>query len=107
MGCATRSGVLRISNEDIDQANGILREFAPALVDTERSGRCFCDAYGPARSAVVASVSQTGRVVFAGAGSGSGFRIAPGISQRIAEQFGVLSGEHSEHAPAMMRVQDV
>lgn len=74
---------LRITGGDIDRGRAVLERFAPALADSIQSGRCFCDAFGPDRSVVVRSVDPAGRVVFAGAASGSGFRLAPGIASKV------------------------
>lgn len=62
------------------QALDVLAAYAPALVDRAVSGRVFCDAYGPDRVPLVRPLTDDGRVVFAGAASGSGYRFAPAIA---------------------------
>jgi glycine/D-amino acid oxidase-like deaminating enzyme len=61
----------------------LLRHFAPAMTGACRGGQVFCDAYSPAREPVVRQVAD--RIVFAGAASGSGYRLAPAIAAEAAE----------------------
>lgn len=63
-----------------DQALEVLGRYAPGLVDRGVSGRVFCDAYAPGGIPLVRPVTEDGRVVFAGAASGSGYRFAPAIA---------------------------
>ena len=56
------------------------RRYAPELAGRLRSGRVFCDAYSPSREPIVAMVGASGRIIFAGAANGSGYRLAPAIA---------------------------
>lgn len=74
-----------ISSADLAEAHECLRRYAPALVEHATSGRVFCDAYSPDREPQVRALDDTGRIVFAGAGSGSGYRLAPAIASEAAD----------------------
>lgn len=63
-----------------DQALDVLGRYAPRLVDRADSGRVFCDAYGPDGMPLVRPLTDDGRLVFAGAACGSGYRFAPAIA---------------------------
>jgi glycine/D-amino acid oxidase-like deaminating enzyme len=69
---------LVLERSDLDDARAVLGRFAPDLVARCNSGRVFCDAYGPHREPVVAELRPG--LVFAGGGSGSGYRLAPAIA---------------------------
>ena len=76
-----RGTATAISMEDIDAGMPYLHKLAPSLVGGCRSGVAFCDAYGPDREPVAALwPGMPTTVAFAGAGSGSGVRLAPGIA---------------------------
>ncbi|MEU5158910.1 FAD-dependent oxidoreductase [Streptomyces sp. NPDC020875] len=62
------------------QAAGVLRRYAPGLAGRAGSGRVFCDAYNPAGGPLVRPLTDDGRLVFAGAAGGSGYRLAPAIA---------------------------
>jgi D-arginine dehydrogenase len=70
-----------LSPEDVEAARAVLRPYSPALADACVSGRVCCDAYSPSREPVVTTLDGTdGRIVFAGAANGSGYRLAPAIA---------------------------
>ncbi|QAU45216.1 NAD(P)/FAD-dependent oxidoreductase [Bradyrhizobium guangzhouense] len=69
-----------VSRQNLDEAQAVLRRYAPELVEKLRSGRVFCDAYSPSREPIVARVGASGRIIFAGAANGSGYRLAPAIA---------------------------
>ncbi|MGH3767203.1 MAG: NAD(P)/FAD-dependent oxidoreductase [Pseudonocardiaceae bacterium] len=69
---------LVLERSDLDDARAVLGLFAPDLVARCNSGRVFCDAYSPRREPVVAELRPG--LVFAGAASGSGYRLAPAIA---------------------------
>ncbi len=69
-----------VSPANLDEAGAILRRYAPDAARRIRGGRVFCDAYGPAREPIVTKVGKSGRIVFAGAANGSGYRLAPAIA---------------------------
>jgi D-arginine dehydrogenase len=74
-----------ISRGDLDEARRCLCRYAPALADHATSGRVFCDAYSPGREPVVRALDGAGRIVFAGAANGSGYRLAPAIASEAAD----------------------
>lgn len=74
-----------ISSADLAEAHECLGRYAPALVEHATSGRVFCDAYSPDREPQVRAVDDTGRIVFAGAANGSGYRLAPAIASEAAD----------------------
>ena len=89
---------------DIDAARDCLRRNAPtpasasasalaaasasasALADACRGGQVFCDAYSPSREPVIEALDPAGRIVFAGAANGSGYRLAPAIAAQAVSQ---------------------
>jgi glycine/D-amino acid oxidase-like deaminating enzyme len=73
-------------------ARDCLRRWAPALAGACTGGRVFCDAYSPDGEPVVCALADTGRIVFAGAASGSGYRLAPAIATQAVD---LLLGEPS------------
>ncbi|RDI68633.1 NAD(P)/FAD-dependent oxidoreductase [Nocardia pseudobrasiliensis] len=68
----------------------LLHRYAPALVEHVAGGRVFCDAYSLDREPQVRALDPAGRVIFAGAANGSGYRLAPAIA---AEAVGLLRVE--------------
>jgi glycine/D-amino acid oxidase-like deaminating enzyme len=69
-----------LAGRHFDQAREILGQYAAELVQHCASGRVFCDTYSPNREPVVRSLTDDGKVVFAGAANGSGYRLAPAIA---------------------------
>lgn len=78
--CLPEHGRLRISAEDRAAGLAILERYAPALVSEARGGRVFCDAYAPDGVPLAARDPDHPGLVLAAAGSGSGYRLAPGIA---------------------------
>ncbi|MFF0161845.1 NAD(P)/FAD-dependent oxidoreductase [Streptomyces sp. NPDC005263] len=74
-----------LSPTDRDEALATLRRYAPHLVEHCASGRVFCDAYGPDFEPLVRALTDDGRVVFAGAANGSGYRLGPAIAAQTAD----------------------
>ena len=66
-------------------ARALLTRYAPGLAAHCRSGRVFCDAYGAAGTPVVTPLDPYGRLLFAGAAGGSGYRLAPALAARAAD----------------------
>jgi len=62
-----------------------LERYLPELADAASSGRVFCDAYSPTGEPCVRTLDQAGRIVFAGAANGSGYRLAPAIASEAAD----------------------
>jgi glycine/D-amino acid oxidase-like deaminating enzyme len=64
----------------LDAARDCLRRYSPALADACRGGQMFCDAYSPDGEPVIRPLDPDGRIIFAGAASGSGYRLGPAIA---------------------------
>ncbi len=65
---------------DLAAARDCLRRYSPDLASACLAGRVFCDAYSPEAEPVVRRLDAAGRIVFAGAANGSGYRLGPAIS---------------------------
>jgi glycine/D-amino acid oxidase-like deaminating enzyme len=76
---APEPAALAISARDRALARAILDRHAPALSELAVAGRVFCDAYTADRLPFVAAAGG-GRLAYASGGSGSGYRLAPGIA---------------------------
>ncbi len=74
-----------LSAENVAEAHRCLRRYAPELAGTRTSGRVFCDAYSPDGEPLVRPLDDAGRLVFAGATNGSGYRLAPAIASEAAD----------------------
>ena len=70
---------------NLHEARECLRRYAPALLEHCTSGRVFCDAYSRTGEPLVRPLDDAGRVVFAGAANGSGYRLAPAIASEAAD----------------------
>jgi D-arginine dehydrogenase len=70
---------------DVAEARACLMRYAPGLAERCTSGRVFCDAYSPSRQPLVRRLDPDGRVVFAGAANGSGYRLAPAIAAEAVQ----------------------
>lgn len=77
-----------LSGREFDDARECLRRMAPELLPHCTGGRLFCDAYSPDRKPVITYLDPAGRVVFAGACNGAGYRLAPAIATRAAALVG-------------------
>jgi glycine/D-amino acid oxidase-like deaminating enzyme len=73
-----------LSGSDLATARECLGRHAPELVDRVTGGRIFCDAYSPNREPIVRAVGGSGRIIFAGAANGAGYRLAPAIAAETA-----------------------
>jgi glycine/D-amino acid oxidase-like deaminating enzyme len=71
---------LRITPDDRELALEILERRMPGLARRWSGGRVFCDAYTPNRTPVVTGLDADPRICVATGGSGSGFRLAPGMA---------------------------
>lgn len=76
---------LSISQIDRDLAHSILGRYFPDLADHCFGGRVFCDAYTADLEPVVTS-RENDRLIVAGAGSGAGFRLAPGLAEEAVQR---------------------
>jgi D-arginine dehydrogenase len=74
-----------LSGDNIGQARECLRRYSPSLAEDCRSGRVFCDAYSTTGEPQVQTVDPAGRIVFAGAANGSGYRLAPAIASQAVD----------------------
>jgi D-hydroxyproline dehydrogenase subunit beta len=78
--CDPQSANLRVNANDRFLALSILNRYGLALAQHCNGARVFCDAYSPDRAPLVSAMSFAPDCVVAGAGSGSGFRLAPSIA---------------------------
>jgi glycine/D-amino acid oxidase-like deaminating enzyme len=69
----------------LSEARDCLRRYSPELADACCGGRMFCDAYSPDGEPVVQALDQAGRIVFAGAAGGSGYRLGPAIAAEAVD----------------------
>lgn len=85
-----------LSARSLADARRILDYYATGLADRCMAGRVCCDAYSQAREPVARALDGHGRVVFAGAANGSGYRLAPAIA---AAAVGLLDveGQQGRH----------
>jgi glycine/D-amino acid oxidase-like deaminating enzyme len=74
-----------LTGDHLAMARHVLARYAPSLTGRATSGRVFCDAYSRDRQPVVRALDDGGRVVFAGAANGSGYRLAPAIAAEAAD----------------------
>ncbi|MGW5133935.1 NAD(P)/FAD-dependent oxidoreductase [Streptomyces sp. NPDC004135] len=87
-----------LSAGDLTEALACLNRYAPALAGRTTSGRVFCDAYSPTREPLVRPLDDAGRVVFAGAANGSGYRLAPAIAAEAADLLHIARPEGQRNA---------
>lgn len=77
-----RIGDITITEKNNKKAIELFQQYFPNTLNTNSfnmfEGRCFCDTY--AESPIAQEISQG--YIIAGAGSGSGFRLAPGIAEK-------------------------
>ena len=71
---------LRITRDDQELALEILERRLPGLARRCSGARVFCDAYAPNRTPLVTGLDVDPRICVATGGSGSGFRLAPGMA---------------------------
>jgi len=76
---------LAIDAEDDKIAEAILGRYLPGAAVHRRGGRIFCDSYTDNRVPLVCPVGDRSNVIYAGACSGSGFRLAPGIAEQALD----------------------
>jgi glycine/D-amino acid oxidase-like deaminating enzyme len=93
-----------LSARDAAEARAILRRCAPWLERHCAGGRLFCDAYSINRQysidrqPLVQSIDPDGRIIFAGAANGSGYRLAPAIAAQAADLLnGSPQGPRDDH----------
>ncbi|MEV8115947.1 FAD-dependent oxidoreductase [Streptomyces xiamenensis] len=69
-----------LTPQNTAEARAALRRYLPRLAERALSGRVFCDAYSTTGQPEVRALDPHGRIVFAGAAGGSGYRLAPAIA---------------------------
>jgi glycine/D-amino acid oxidase-like deaminating enzyme len=89
-----------LSPADLDDARAVLGRYSPELASSCRSGRVFADAYSRQREPIVAELCPG--LIFAGAASGSGYRLAPAIA---AEALAYLDPAAAASPPAPHRIR--
>ncbi|MFD6161624.1 NAD(P)/FAD-dependent oxidoreductase [Nocardia sp. NPDC060256] len=89
-----------IEDNVLEAAMPLLQRYSPVLAEHAVGGRVFCDAYSVDRQPQVRALDPAGRVIFAGAANGSGYRLAPAIA---AEAVGLLRlDEQTSQSPKEM-----
>ncbi|MEO6230953.1 MAG: FAD-dependent oxidoreductase [Ferruginibacter sp.] len=78
---------LNIDDADIQKAQGILKKYYPAFAPLCTAGRVFCDGYTQNGDPVIMQAGNHENYIIAGAGAGSGFRLAPGIAEKALSLF--------------------
>ncbi|MBC7886374.1 MAG: FAD-binding oxidoreductase [Ferruginibacter sp.] len=78
---------LSIDEADIQKARGILTKYFPQLVPLCSVGRVFCDTYTPDGNPIIERAGDQSKYIIAGAGSGSGFRLAPAIAEAALDYY--------------------
>lgn len=76
------SDQLCIEAADKEKALPILDKYWPLVASSCKGGRVFCDGYTSNGDPVIENVGNIPNLVVATAGSGSGFRLAPGIAEQ-------------------------
>jgi glycine/D-amino acid oxidase-like deaminating enzyme len=84
-----------LSADNLKHARDCLRTYSPSLAEDCTSGRVFCDAYSRTGEPQVCPLDEYGRIIFAGAANGSGYRLAPAIAAEVAELLYVPTGSRS------------
>lgn len=79
-----------LTGSDVAAANDVLHRCVPGLPGRYSSGRVFCDAYSGSREPLVSFVEN--RIVFAGAASGFGYRLAPAVADEVARVMPAAAG---------------
>jgi glycine/D-amino acid oxidase-like deaminating enzyme len=87
--CSPEISRLRISADDRAIALSVLERYCPELIGHCHGGRVFCDAYSKDRVPLVVPVPDMKNFVVAGACSGSGFRLAPGMARQALALLGI------------------
>jgi glycine/D-amino acid oxidase-like deaminating enzyme len=84
-----------LSAGNLENALQCLRSYSPRLAEDCTSGRVFCDAYSSTGEPQVRSLAENGRIIFAGAANGSGYRLAPAIAAEAADLLGLPADSRS------------
>jgi glycine/D-amino acid oxidase-like deaminating enzyme len=74
-----------IDDRDRAAADAILGEYSSVFAGARHGGRAFYDGYADDRVPRASAIGGDHRVVFAGAGAGSGFRYSFGVARRALE----------------------
>ncbi|MBN9047689.1 MAG: FAD-binding oxidoreductase [Rhizobiales bacterium] len=80
-----------VSAADREEAEAVIAKVAPGLSGKLLGGQVFCDAYSQDRVPIAKTVGESGRIAFAGAGNGSGYRLAPAIADKALGAIGLMS----------------
>lgn len=82
-----------LSPAEVGAARIVLSRYAPSLAGACDAGRVFCDAYSPDREPLIRPLDDAGRIIFAGAASGSGYRLAPAIAAEAVSMVALRLGD--------------
>ncbi|EKX66302.1 NAD(P)/FAD-dependent oxidoreductase [Streptomyces ipomoeae] len=83
-----------------EEAREILGRYVPGLVDRCVSGRVFCDAYAPGGAPLIRPLTDDGRLVFAGAAGGSGYRLAPAVARETVRLLSARPSSRKDTPPS-------
>lgn len=89
--CSPDISHLKITPEDRSFALSILSRYCPSFTEYCRGGRVFCDAYSRDWTPIIMPVPDHTDYMVVGAGSGFGYRMAPGIAMKALKQFSGFS----------------
>ena len=78
---------LSIDENDIQKAQGILEKYYPCFAPLCTEGRVFCDAYASNGDPIIEEAAGHPDYIIAGAGAGSGYRLAPAIAEKALSYF--------------------
>ena len=78
---------LHIDKADETKARYILKKYYPLLESLCTNGRVFCDAYTENSDPFIEPLCREANYIFAGACSGSGYRLAPAIAEQVIQHF--------------------
>ena len=77
--------VFSLTADDLRQGYEVLEVIAPELIPKITGGRVFCDTYSSDYVPCVKEVGHSGRLIYAGAANGSGYRLAPAMAQAAVQ----------------------
>lgn len=78
---------LSIDEADIQKAQSILKKYYPSFAPLCTTGRVFCDLYAQEGDPIIEEAYNDSNYIFAGAGAGSGYRLAPAVAEEAVRCF--------------------
>lgn len=74
-----------MTEAQLDKARALLRRYLPAFAEACNSGWTFGDAFSISGEPEVRALGNSNQIIYAGAGSGSGYRLAPAIAAEVVD----------------------